>query len=190
MHHIVLLNGPPYSGKDLGAEALRIRHGFTTARFSDPLKRAVPAFYGHKHADLEPTKDEIDKLYPYTYRQVQISLSEDWAKIYFGKTIFGDLAAKMVRRRADVQRWVFPDSGFQPEVDAFVAELRGFANIMLVRVIRPGFDFSNDSRGYVDVPPGADYSEITNGSSIHSYTSELQTMVNRWIMDTHIGRIK
>jgi len=87
---IIFFNGPPRVGKDTIVTGLLSK--FPTSRnikFSTPLKSSLPVFFGL-------TQDQIDKLeedkdIPRNYflgkswRTVQISLSEDWAKPIFGK---------------------------------------------------------------------------------------------------------
>ena len=80
---VVFFNGPPRSGKDLAVTSLmdcydNVEH----IKFSAPLKTALPVFFGLSPSQavrLEQTKDtKTDDLLGMSFREAQISLSENW----------------------------------------------------------------------------------------------------------------
>src|SRR5277367_2870726 len=116
MGKIILLNGPPSSGKDTGAKHIREFLNHTpyqgrllhTAmdRFSLPVKRAFAGMMGVScTADgivtqYEPIKElPIARIGGMSYRQWQIEFSEDFMKPKFGEAIFGQLLIERINRR-------------------------------------------------------------------------------------------
>lgn len=153
MKKIVLLNGPPRSGKDTVAEALIERFPAASHRkFAEPLRSGVQSIFGL-------SDDQWDELYlnnketpspllgGLSARDAMIWLSEEAMKPKFGRDIFGKLAARQFK--ADPANLIIvSDSGFAREVDVICTEF-GTQNVTLFRLIRDGCNFKNDSRGYV-----------------------------------------
>jgi hypothetical protein len=147
---IILLNGPPRSGKDTAANFIiknSERH-FTEYKMSRPLKRGIATMWeltGEDQKFIEEHKDEELDIFNDTYRNVQISLSEDWFKPKFGIDIFGHLAVRAIQGMAS--HVVISDIGFPDEVRPL---RKAFGDTLkLIRLHRPGCDFSNDSRSYL-----------------------------------------
>jgi hypothetical protein len=147
---IILLNGPPRSGKDTAANIIKKNvPNFTEYKMSSPLKRTVREMFNltiEQHKALEDIKDEpSDILGGHSYRDIQISLSEDWMKPTFGSKIFGEIAVKVINQRAG--NVVISDIGFEDEVYPL---RRAFTKrLCLIRIHRPGSNFDNDSRDYL-----------------------------------------
>lgn len=198
---ILLLNGPPSSGKDEVAKVVR-KLRFNMDRFSMPLKALIPALLGTTHEVLEKYKDTPipETICPggYTYRQLQISASENWLKPLFGKAIFGQLLA--TRIVADVGgrvprpgipfRYVIPDSGFIEEFAGLHQGLHrhGIRYSMLVcRLSRPGYDFSEDSRDYLDAMAMEEISEtfflqsLKNEGTLFDLEADVNQRVMSWL---------
>jgi hypothetical protein len=194
---VVLCNGPPRSGKDEIAKALR-KLQFQQDRFSAPLKAMIPAMLGVTHEELEVCKDEPHPAIAggLTYRQLQISLSETWFKPNFGDDIFGVLLAdRIARKRAcDVNRmcslptrFVIPDSGFLPELAGLVDMLSGHrltARLLVIHTSRPGCDFSIDSRGYLSAAHSpwqhVYFWSLANDQGLKSWQDRAVSVVLRW----------
>lgn len=169
---VVLLNGPPRSGKDTAGAALGalLEGGYTPnrmskAKFSDPLKIGVHATFGlldeQGHplpADwFESRKDQpCDEFFGETPRNAYIYHSENYLKPKYGRNVFGRILARRIKQLEDSSDRIFvgrtvvyiPDSGFYEEAEP-VVNLVGPQNVMLVRIHRTGCDFSNDSRNYL-----------------------------------------
>jgi hypothetical protein len=151
---ITLFNGPPRSGKDTAALKLvkYLESGFE--RFSMPLKAsfaAISSSHIDKFGNVDPyekTKEEIIPWLGVSYRQYQIDMSEKFFKPLYGEFIFGKLLAERLSSMRMYDRIVIPDSGFAHEVKPLIDKF-GEENIKLVRVHRPGFDFTGDSRSYI-----------------------------------------
>src|SRR5258708_6354333 len=134
MGKIILLNGPPSSGKDTAAKHIRkwceeVYIGYPRwhcmlDRMSLPIKRAFAGTMGLPITEdgiVEPwesKKEEIIPEYRVSYRQWQIDFSEKFLKTY-RSSIFGDLLALRISRRfmkGIANLVVVPDCGFAVEI--------------------------------------------------------------------------
>lgn len=149
---VILLNGPPRSGKDTAANALlAATPNSTIMRFSGPLKAATHAAFGLRASlDTEGYKDapreEFDGLTP---REAYIAMSEVGIKPAFGALHFGKVLARRILS-SDASMVVVPDSGFAYEAEPVVAAV-GAANVLLLRLHRPGRTFDGDSRSHISL---------------------------------------
>ncbi len=155
---LILLNGPPRSGKDtLGHEVVRLLNcagrSAGVYKFANALKLMTHRTFGvFNHADwFEKVKDEPNEsFFGKTPRQVYIAMSETFLKPLYGKAIFGKLLADQLRGDSP-EVVVVTDSGFVEEAICLIDELQP-EDVILVHMVRDGFDFSNDSRSYVHLP--------------------------------------
>lgn len=169
---IILLNGPPGSGKNEVFKIMADRRSYSDQiveemKFAKPLdsiaKACLPfietdADFMHWREDFKETP-----LMPgsnASMRDLLIGISEDLIKPLFGQEYFGKVAADAVLRRIEAltdDEWkcpnnviVFTDSGFQVEYDVFTSSMkRHHIPYDLVRITRPGKTFEGDSRQYV-----------------------------------------
>ena len=152
MKKLILFNGPPRSGKDTAAEYVWAKlDNAMLFKLSAPIKSAIKSMFDLTDAEvlhLEANKGTSDPLlFDRSYRNVQISFSEQWAKEQFGTQVFGKLAArKLMKARSQV--FICSDSGFDYEAAPLINHV-GTANTLLVRIHRPGYDFTGDSRSYI-----------------------------------------
>ena len=159
---LILLNGPPRSGKDTAGQWLSKWLGLPLVKLTAPLDRAIAAFFQispQRWAYLrEEGKDQpAPELFGYTPRQVLISLGEHWAKPLLGQDVFGQLAPKY---------GIITDVGFRPEAEALVQPDHTF----LVRIHRPGCTFANDSRSYIDLSDlNVPTYDLNNSSTLEAY---------------------
>jgi len=168
---VVLFNGPPSCGKDTAAiglferltyQRLGLEHELhlSLERFSMPNKRAFAGMMGLNISTFgvvevwEARKEEIIPSLGISYRQWQIDFSERFMKPLYGQAIFGQLLAERWLRRTvglkEDQALIIPDSGFKSETEVLLR--RGW-DILLIRIHRPGTDFSKDSRSYLEFDP-------------------------------------
>lgn len=169
---IVFVNGPPRAGKDTVGEIL-CRHGagrrliqkfafevkertHAAFRIVDETGRPVPHDYFEQQKEVP-----LDCFLGLTPRQAYIAFSEQFMKPIFGEKIFGSLLAKRLELtllaaqqkkgfRHVPDAFTITDSGFMPEALPIV-EMFDPEHCTLIRVHRRGCDFSNDSRGYIDL---------------------------------------
>jgi hypothetical protein len=186
---ILFFNGPPRCGKDTSAIYTMNRFSMASGpgvafdRFAMPIKRA---FAGMVAADIdrfgnvepwESTKGDIIPWLGVSYRQWQIDFSEGFLKKY-GQDIF----AKLFVQRNETTRAkaiVVPDSGFAEEVFP-VAQKFGEDNILLVRIHRPGFDFTGDSRSYLHNVVKNEV-DITNDTGVEEFHKKLHGIVGDFL---------
>lgn len=159
---VIFFNGPPRSGKDFAGKMLAemLGEGVVQLKFAEPLKLATHAALAMLQnlsgipapAAFEATKDEpMEEFMGVSPRQAYIALSENFCKPLWGPGVFGELLAKRVQSLPEDTRYVIvTDCGFQEEVDVF-QELVD-ADVLVAQVHRDGCDFSNDSRGWVNIP--------------------------------------
>jgi hypothetical protein len=182
---IVFFNGPPRVGKDTLVTGLLSK--FPTAiniKFSTPLKSALPVFFGLTQVQINKLEQDKDTPKDYflgkSWREVQISLSENWAKPIFGKKVFGNITKNIIENENDANIFLISDSGFQEEAAALI-EYFGKENCLLIRLKREGTNFDNDSRSYWENI--FDIKEITlyNDKSIEAGIDKAQEIIIRWI---------
>lgn len=184
---LVLFNGPRHSGKDTAAihcvKTFNARH----FKMSRPLKDGIKAIF-------ELTDEEVDYLeqiktqpsfllFGKSYVEVQISLSEVWAKKEFSETVFGDLAVRTINSFKFINPahhlYVCSDSGFTSEAGP-VVEVFGKENTLLVKIERQGKTFAGDSRSYIRLP-GIETVTVSNSGNVEDYNKKIEKLVCDWI---------
>lgn len=161
----ILLNGPPSSGKstliarglmyrfkilnetyDMPTDTDNYHLNVIQESFANPMKQFIASALGMKYADM---KKEVmmGVLQGYTVREFLIDLSERYMKVRYGDDIFGRMLMHRVLRSEPLPDIIVSDDcGFEVEAHVLGMWKR------VVRVTRPGFDFSGDSRGYLPDP--------------------------------------
>lgn len=161
----VVLNGPPGCGKDTIANLIARNGAFIKRQFKDALYEHTAKYFQvdldkliHYASDRE-LKDSksLAGLGGRTPREALIYASESIYKPRYGKQYFGDVEARGVEelsRRVDGNlNVIYPDGGFPDEV---VRVGDAFDCILIIRLHRNGFDFSNDSRDYIYLPDSSE----------------------------------
>lgn len=150
---VVILNGPPSSGKDTLTDEMVKYYADNNIpchhlRFKTKLYDLVQCVYSLTDEDMQHLK--INKEVPNTkldglsFRQSLIKVSEEVIKPNYGKNYFGISAAKAVKPGINI----FSDGGFNEELDDLVKKV-GTTNIILVRLYRQETSFEGDSRTYI-----------------------------------------
>lgn len=168
---IILLNGPPYAGKDLfGSMLLNVfkeaNRKAVIMKFDDPLTKGIEGLLGMTQTMLEPSKD--DPIFPgekTSYRQLKIHLSEEVMKPFFGEGIFGRLLAQRIKAHGAADYYIVTNSGFNCELPP-LEQAFGAEHLHVVRIDRPGHTFDGDSREYVEPPTGASFYPIQNDGGL------------------------
>jgi hypothetical protein len=153
---LLILNGPPSSGKDTIANILYKHYDCRRLKFANPLKKALVSLFelDVDWMNLEKTKDlSTNRFYGMSFREAQIWLSEEIMKPKFGPDIFGKL---MLRQLCNLSRSngpfdVISDAGFHEEVHYVYSQLP-HNSTYLIRVHRDGCTYDNDSRSYLHHP--------------------------------------
>lgn len=150
---IILFNAPPRAGKDTVLKMMD-NLPYVHMKFSGPLYKMIQSIFGltdkfwenlYENHKEEPS-EYLNGMSP---RNAMIWGSENVIKPKFGKSHFGVVAKRSVEINVLEERpyFAFSDSGFSEEAGVLVEEY-GAENVFLVRIKRPGYDFSNDSRSY------------------------------------------
>lgn len=179
---LILLNGPPRSGKDTAAGFILAEYGPSVAilRMSEPIKSAFAGMMleytqyeanSRVHASFEENKDQQHPFLRVSYRQWQIDFSERFMKPRYGNNIFARLFLRNIQggwcKDADVV--VVPDCGFQIEFETLLAAF-GPSDISLIRLYRQGYSFAGDSREYIDPSRDQDGTRIPKPPFRCNYT--------------------
>lgn len=150
MKKILLLNGPPRSGKDTMAEWFA-KSGWTHMKFSKVLKERTHELYGLKGRPYDYYEDVKDDPHPDFYgispRDAYINTSELLMKPVHGENIWARMLADQIQKEAQ-EYVVISDLGFQVEWETFI-ETFGYEKLGLTLLYRDGCSFENDSRDYV-----------------------------------------
>lgn len=187
---VILLNGPPNSGKDTLAAGLA-NHllPYQTAvlrSFKTPLYQLASIFYGIPFDEVitlctdRDLKDRHSDEFGCTPREALIFISETVVKPNFGDDWFG---LQAVRSLAEDCINIFTDSGFEKEAMPLY-EIAGRDNFLLVHVHRDGCSFEGDSRDYLPPDLGAWFTEFHNNCPLEDSASQLSQRVNSWLRST------
>jgi len=164
---VLLLNGPPGSGKDTISTHLRQRDyaiQYVEFRFSDLVKDVAHTLAGVTHIkplhfNSPKIKDSPHKDFPrkigsaehFTPREFYIYVSEVLIKPNLGTRFFGERLASQIIAYENATGEDFiavvPDSGFKAEAEPLGPEF-GWDRLLQVRLMRRGKTFEGDSRSY------------------------------------------
>lgn len=172
----ILLNGPPQSGKTriarVVSEYLRA-HGVNVVgdSFAAPMKNYIAYALGERYDELK--KDAPHPvLRGFTPREFLISESEEHMKPKYGSDIYGRLLYHRVMRLSPLPDIVMVDDcGFKEE-----GEVLGEYDPILVKIVRPGYDFTNDSRSYWF--DGNEHYTIVNDSDLPTLNGYCQALAS------------
>lgn len=200
MKSILLVNGPPSSGKDATGKIIKDMLGdqVYVTKFAHALKIATAALYHALNGDpsfgmmddhgylvhegpmyddahYEDVKEEPNDLFfGRSWREALIAVSETLCKPPHGDDFFGKLLLKRIQARPE-QLIVITDSGFlgeaQPLIDAMPPD-----SVNVLRLIRPGCSFVGDSRGYIH-PLGAGNHPLENNGDLKDLEDNLANHV-------------
>lgn len=168
----IVFNGPPYSGKTTIARetAIRLRNKglrVVSDSFAAPMKHFIAATLSQPYVEMAKDVPRVE-LSGYSVREFLIDLSEHYIKPRYGDDAFGRWLVHRALKHPDglPDVVVVDDSGFGPEFDA-LDEKR------LIHVVRPGKDFTGDSRGYLSNP----WRIIHNDGSLLDLSGKIEAIV-------------
>lgn len=186
---LILLNGPPRSGKDTAAKFLENHiNSVSTAltsheKLSAPLKEIFAAVLELEIGPdfvvpyYEKRKEDLVETFGVSFRQFQIDCSEKFMKPLYGQDIFSRILLHRIHDFDGI--CLVSDCGFQHEFDYLSSK----ADVALIRLFRKNCDFANDSRQYVR--GGITDFDVFNSSDdlgpLHASLAEVaQIILNRW----------
>lgn len=191
---IILLNGPPRSGKDTASLAIEEFLDVSNLpviheKLAWPNKAAFAAVWRARMDEdfnvefYEEHKGEIVPEIGVSFRQFQIDFSEAFMKPRYGQNIFAKLlVGRIMRDRiSDNQFVVVSDCGFQIEVDALIAS-QLFTDVLLIRCRREGCTYEGDSRQYVYLngKPGVEC-DLQNSGTLDRWQGVCKYVVQGWL---------
>lgn len=184
---VIILNGPPNSGKDtLANSLLEAAPAVHHLKFAQPLRKLVKAAAGVKSdMYLDRYKDSPHSSILYmTLREYMIWMSEECYKPKFGQNVFGVLLCYSIMQLNDPDPIVVvSDGGFNAEIET-VIKIFGPNNVMLVHLSREGCTFENDSRSYVTLEDITTI-ELSNDGELADAVTTLQHQIKAWMHDDH-----
>ena len=188
---VVLIGGPPYSGKDTAGAAITAAiPGARIMKFAEALKRSVYVDAGLPH-DLpldvfDPVKDlPLPVFGGQSFRYRCIEKSERFIKPAYGDNRFGRLFRIAAARNmaTGMTLAAVTDSGFEGEALAVIADV-GIDNVLVVRVHADGRgkSFAGDSRAYLNLP-GARTVDVDNDNpaDIPGYQARIVRIAREWL---------
>tara|TARA_R100000750_G_C2341751_1_gene94493 strand:+ start:637 stop:1206 length:570 start_codon:yes stop_codon:yes gene_type:complete len=187
---IILINGPPRSGKDTAAAIIKklLLHSSYEYKLSRPLKRGVQYLY-----DIEPTiyrlledsKDEPTSfLFGQTYRQAQIDLYHCLAKSG-GEDVLAKMATQFIDRKVTEEFTIISDSGRTAEANMFVKHY-GYDKVGLIQLERSPCNFDNDVREYVDINC-CHCTWIINDHDLEIFEAQIKKVLLEWNLELKPG---
>lgn len=201
---VILFNGPPRSGKDTAAKALfEFKNKIGTKledklpylvfdRMSMPIKKAFAGTIAKpidKWGNVEYWEDhksEFTADFGVSYRQWQIDFSEKFMKPLYGERVFGNLFITRAERQHKDAVFLVPDCGFDIEYSTLTPYF-GPENVLVVKIYRPGCDFSSDSRTYLSVGSNFLVGDAGNVRHVHNsgtqdeFETKILTLVKEWL---------
>lgn len=147
---IIVFNGPPGSGKDVGCDFLK-KMGFKHIEFKSKLFKDTIRFYkvdekwfydGYTRDTKDVTEEKLSGL---SRRQALINVSENVRKRLDGDEFYGKIAADGMVLGSD---YCISDGGFTEEIGEVINKF-GKDEIIFVRLFRDGYDYASDSRRYI-----------------------------------------
>jgi len=150
MPHIIMLNGPPRSGKDTIGDILCSDYGAERMKFAhhlfEDLKKLLNLSDEQFRYYREEGKDE--KVFNgLSLREVSINYSENVIIPRFGPHFWAKCLLDDIKMQS-LGLFVVTDLGFDRELDYF-DENWPEKDLTIVKIMRDGCDFSKDSRDYV-----------------------------------------
>ena len=160
---IILLNGPPNSGKDTIADYIAENHYYSKMQFKSRLYEIGAKILGSDlseytyYCSKRGTKDREYMLSKWgwqgTPRDHLIWVSEEVIKPLFGKDYFGKYLAEQLGMSFN-DGAVISDSGFLAELLPILNEdyfsLEEYVEVHVVQLTKDGCTFEGDSRSYLD----------------------------------------
>ena len=156
MTRILILNGPPRSGKDsLANHIVSLNPLWRHLKFASTLKQMTHRLYNipEEYAKAYEKDKETPRpeFYGLSARQAYINVSEQYIKPTHGTDFFGQALATQIEKYLSstiYHNFVISDGGFWDEILPLILKFHASA-ITVVYLSREGSNWSKDSRNYI-----------------------------------------
>lgn len=184
---VIILNGPPNTGKDVGARHLveflqKLNIPASHAEFKKKLIALTQIIWDVDSSTWDflytrELKEVPSKLFGgMSPRQALIHTSETVVKPNYGQRYFGESASRVLQEGFNI----FSDGGFTEELIP-LQEYVGYENVLVVRLHRPDCDYSGDSRSYLPDTSASSIVDLYNHGDESEYFSQLEEVVLQWL---------
>ena len=186
---IILLNGPPSSGKDTAAMFMKkyLPGSVREYKMSTTLKSGLQTLLGLEQEDWNRmlaygAKDEPQLPLDITPREALIKLSEDYMKVLFGGDIFGHITVRRLKRMVSADHILVTDVGFTYEVVPILEEF-GPKKMRILKLSRPNCNYEEDSRSYIDADSlnmNPYTIDINNQYDLELFEAQVKNALKKW----------
>lgn len=156
MSKVIVLNGPPTSGKDtLGMAFKKLIPSVKIHAFGSYLIKFtqktfdIPDYTWNEWYTTEGKEVKRSKLFGKSCRDLVIHVSENVMKPMFGENVWSNLLTKDAPN--DGSFYIVTDLGFPDEL-AVLRNHFGDKNIHIICLYRDGASYACDSRKYIECP--------------------------------------
>jgi hypothetical protein len=182
---IILLNGPPGSGKDTAAEFIILALGNSKVhhdKLSKPLKSSLRTIFNFSITEmraLEAYKDHSNgpEYGDLSWRQMQIEMFKSLEASY-GPRVLGHLFVRRNRDNAK-RHTVISDAGRTIEIQPII-ESNPFDQIGCIHLSRPECDYSNDIREYIDTKDIGHVEDVNNKYDLELFKAQIRKVLRKW----------
>lgn len=152
----IFINGPIGCGKDTAAYFIKRHFGSIDYKISGPLKAALGSLMDlnpdvwRKILNSQEMKESKHFLSPKSYRDLLISMYQDWIVPTFGPSYLGEIAAVHFKTATEATSlYTISDAGLEIELEPIIREF-GYGNCGLITLERDGCTFGRDYRSRVN----------------------------------------
>ena len=182
---IILLNGPPRSGKDTVAEFITLMVGNSKVhhmKMSRPMKSGIREIFGFTATEtkaLESYKDQSNgpEFGDLSYREMQIKLFEHLKETY-GPKVLGWIFLRH-NRQTMKEHTVVSDAGRNEEVLPIV-ESCPYGQVGVIQLSRPGCNYDNDCREDLDNTGIKHFEVVENKYDLELFKAQIKRVLVKW----------
>ena len=183
---LILISGAPQVGKDTMGDYIinNVITPIVKYKMTTPLdkifREIFPQLSDEEFYMYRETKKDIpqDVFKGKSLRQIYIELSENVIKPLFGKDYFGKYAGYVIKN--STVDTVITDCGFNYEIEALLSSVdTNIWDIHTFTILRPGYDYSGDSREPINFKKlnVHSHNNVYNSSTLEAYLSTIKDLI-------------
>jgi hypothetical protein len=185
---IILLNGPPRSGKDTAAEFIiqllgnsKVHH----EKFSKPMKSGLRRMFDYSDTEMKALEKykETEQVTAHedrgliSWRQMQIELFKHLERVY-GEDVLGRIFLQRNRNNGKMHT-VISDAGRTVELAPLIKQVP-YGQLGLIRLSRPGCSYAGDIREDVKSEGIEHVAHIDNIHDKDMYKVQIRRVLIQW----------